>query len=193
MSGAACADCRIGRGGVYQGLRRAAARPVRIASLIVMRRRREASTHDVGVRARRETGIGVAEVLGDLVERPPFVKEQRCAGVAEVVAAEVGNPGALERWNPDAAAPVLPTQVAALTVGKTRLPASVDRGRDRARRARAPRANSSGSRASAPPTSRRPPHHSCASTPREDLGPILTGARYRGIMGGGRGASGRTE
>jgi hypothetical protein len=41
--------------------------------------------HDVRVRARGEAGVGVAEVLGDLVERGAFVEEQRGAGVAEVL------------------------------------------------------------------------------------------------------------
>jgi hypothetical protein len=63
--------------------------------------------HDVRVGAGGEAGIGVAEVLGDLVERPAFVEEQRRAGVAKVVAAEVGNTGALERRDPDSATPVM--------------------------------------------------------------------------------------
>jgi hypothetical protein len=58
----------------------------------------------------------VAEVFRDLVERAPFVEEQRRARVPEVVAAEVGDAGALERGDPDAAAPVVPAQVPALAV-----------------------------------------------------------------------------
>jgi tetratricopeptide (TPR) repeat protein len=64
-----------------------------------------------------EAGVAVAKVLGDLVQRAAFVDEQRGAGVAEVVAPEVGDAGALESGDPDAAAPVVPTQVAALAVG----------------------------------------------------------------------------
>jgi hypothetical protein len=63
----------------------------------------------------------VAEVLGDLVDRAPFVEEQRGAGVAEVVGAEVRHAGALERGDPDASTPVLPTQVAASAVGEHEL------------------------------------------------------------------------
>ncbi|HEX5174680.1 MAG TPA: hypothetical protein VFV91_11120 [Gaiellaceae bacterium] len=55
----------------------------------------------------------MSEVLGDLVQRAALVEEERGAGVAEVVAAEVGDAGALERGDPDAAAPVLAAQVAA--------------------------------------------------------------------------------
>lgn len=73
--------------------------------------------HDVCVGACGEAGVAVAKVLGDLVQRAAFVDEQRGAGVAEVVAAEVGDAGALESGDPDAAAPVVPTQVAALAVG----------------------------------------------------------------------------
>src|SRR5262249_10381714 len=47
-----------------------------------------------------------------------LVEEQRRAGVAEVVAAEVGEAGFLERGDPDASPPVLATEVAARTVGK---------------------------------------------------------------------------
>ena len=74
--------------------------------------------HDVCVGARREAGVGVTEVLGDLVQRAAFVEEQRGAGVAEVIAAEVRNAGTLERGDPDAAAPVVPAQVAAQAVGE---------------------------------------------------------------------------
>jgi len=55
----------------------------------------------------------VAEVLGDLVECAALVEEERGAGVAEVVAAEVGDGGALERGDPDAPSPVLAAQVPA--------------------------------------------------------------------------------
>jgi hypothetical protein len=57
-------------------------------------------------------------VLGDLVERAAFVEEQCGAGVAEVVAAEVGDAGALECGDPDAASPVLPAEVAVVAVGE---------------------------------------------------------------------------
>jgi hypothetical protein len=60
----------------------------------------------------------VAEVLGHLVERAALVEEQRGAGVAEVVAAEIGHASALEGRDPDAPPPVLPAQVAALAVGE---------------------------------------------------------------------------
>jgi len=60
----------------------------------------------------------VAEVLGDLVQRAALVEEQGRAGVTEVVAAEVGDAGALERGDPDAPPPVLPAQVAAGGVGE---------------------------------------------------------------------------
>src|SRR5204862_33190 len=72
--------------------------------------------HDVGVGARGEARVGVAEVLGDLVERAAFVEEQGGAGVAQVVAAEVGNAGALECRDPDPPPPVLTTEVAACRV-----------------------------------------------------------------------------
>jgi hypothetical protein len=58
----------------------------------------------------------VAEVLGHLVQRPALVQEQRRAGVAQVVAAEVRDAGALERGDPDAAPPVVAAEVAALAV-----------------------------------------------------------------------------
>jgi hypothetical protein len=60
----------------------------------------------------------MAEVLGHLVERAAFVEKQCCAGVAEVVAAEVGDAGPLERGHPDASAPVLAAEVAACRVGE---------------------------------------------------------------------------
>jgi hypothetical protein len=50
----------------------------------------------------------VTEVLGDLVERAAFVKQQRRAGVAKVIAAEVRDACVLERGDPDAPPPVLP-------------------------------------------------------------------------------------
>jgi hypothetical protein len=62
-------------------------------------------SHDMRVRAGGEAGISVAEVLGELVERTTLVEEQGGAGVAEVVAPEVGEGGPLERWYPDAPAP----------------------------------------------------------------------------------------
>jgi hypothetical protein len=60
----------------------------------------------------------MAEVLCDLVERAALVEERGRAGMAEVVAAEVWDAGALERGDPDAALPVLPPQVPALAVGE---------------------------------------------------------------------------
>lgn len=60
----------------------------------------------------------MTEVLGDLVQRASLVQEQRRAGVAEVVAAEVGEPGALERRDPDASTPVLTAEVATAAVGE---------------------------------------------------------------------------
>src|SRR5262249_10330186 len=74
--------------------------------------------HDVGVGARGEAGVGVPEVLGNLVERAALVEQQRRAGVAKVVATEVRHAGAPERRGPDTPAPVLPAEVAALAVGK---------------------------------------------------------------------------
>jgi len=60
----------------------------------------------------------MSEVVRDLVHGAPFVEEERRAGVAEVVGAEVGEPSPPERGNPAAAAPVLPTEVAALAVAE---------------------------------------------------------------------------
>src|SRR4051794_15450644 len=70
----------------------------------------------MGVGARGEAGVGVAEVLGDLVECSALVEKQGGAGVAQVVAAEVGDASALECRNPNPAPPVLSTQVAAFGV-----------------------------------------------------------------------------
>jgi hypothetical protein len=75
-------------------------------------------------------GVAVAEVFGHFVQRAAFVEKQRCAGVAEVVAAEVRDAGALERGDPDAAAPVVSAEVAALAVREDEL---VRLGRPRAR------------------------------------------------------------
>src|ERR1043166_7320067 len=107
---------RLAREGSTWGPRLAATRPFRIASLIVIRRRRGASRMTLGVRAGGEAGVGVAEVLGHFVERPPFVEKQGRAGVAKVVTPEVGDAGTLERRDPDAAAPVVATEVTALAV-----------------------------------------------------------------------------
>ena len=81
-------------------------------------RRRRGVAHHVCVGARGEAGVAVAEVFGDFVQRAALVEQQRGAGVAEVVAAEVGDAGALERGDPDAPAPVVSAQVAALAVGE---------------------------------------------------------------------------
>jgi hypothetical protein len=63
--------------------------------------------HHVGVDAGGEAGVRVAEMLGDVVQRAPLVEEQRGAGVAEVLTAQVGDVNAPERRNPRAPPPVL--------------------------------------------------------------------------------------
>ena len=106
---------RFGGRGVYQGSPRSSrARPAdRFTD-------RDAPSgrvaHDVRVGAGGKAGIGVAEMLGYLVQRPPLVEQQRRAGVAQVVAAEVGDAGPLERRNPDSSPPVLPAQVATRSI-----------------------------------------------------------------------------
>src|SRR3954452_341621 len=69
--------------GSTRGLQRAAARPFSIASLIVMRRRAASRMTCAYVRAVKP-GVGVAEVLGDLVQRAAFVEEQRGAAAVSV-------------------------------------------------------------------------------------------------------------
>src|SRR4051794_28726102 len=66
------------REGSTRGLLLAAARPVRIASVIVIGSAGGVAD-DVRIGARGEAGISVAEVLGDLVERAALVEEQRGA------------------------------------------------------------------------------------------------------------------
>src|SRR4051812_11230194 len=86
------------REGSTRGLLLAAARPFRIASLIVMRRRAASRMTCAYVRAVK--GVRMADVLGDLVERAALVEEQRGARVAKVVAPEVGDAGAVECRDP---------------------------------------------------------------------------------------------
>jgi hypothetical protein len=74
--------------------------------------------HDVRIGARGEAWVGVTEVLGDLVQGAALAEQQRRAGVAEVVGPEVREARAVERRDPDAAAPVLSAEVAALGVGE---------------------------------------------------------------------------
>jgi hypothetical protein len=62
----------------------------------------------VCVGAGSEARIGVAEVLGDLVECAALVQEQGGAGVAQVGSRDAG---ALERGDPDAPSPVLPARL----------------------------------------------------------------------------------
>jgi hypothetical protein len=52
--------------------------------------------HDVRVGAGGEAGVGVAEVLRDLVQRAALVEQQRGAGVAEVVEADRRQAGLLQ-------------------------------------------------------------------------------------------------
>ena len=68
----------------------------------------------MSVGAGGEARVGVAEVLRDFVQRAALVEEQGRTGMAEVVAAEVGNVRALERRVPGAGEMPLVEMIAAL-------------------------------------------------------------------------------
>jgi hypothetical protein len=78
--------------------------------------------HHVRVGAGREARVGVAEVLGDLVQRAALVEQQRCAGVAQGEESSAPPPAAigLLRTNRRSGGPLT---VLAFRVCAARLPA----------------------------------------------------------------------